>query len=363
MRTSLPEDFAIGILGGGQLGMYIAEAAAKLEIPTLAWAPKGDNPAERTATHHLPAEYNDPGALLIFTKLSRVVTLEFENVPLGLLMEIEKRRPVKPSAHVLNIAQDRANEKRFFGCSRIPTNRTALVDENHPPSLFDSTNPKFRFPALLKTRRLGYDGKGQVEIPTLNELHAGWQKHSRVPCILEEKIPFKTEVSVIVARGQGKSIAAYPPIENVHVNGILHQSFCPGPNVNECVAEKATAIAIKIAEELDVIGLIAVEMFVLEDDTVLVNEIAPRPHNSGHGTIDACEVSQYEQLVRAICGFPLGSTTPHSGWIMTNIVGDDVSLVEATLDKNDGLFIHDYGKKECRPGRKMGHYTQLFDLK
>lgn len=343
----------IGILGGGQLGRMTALAAARLGYRCLVFEPQADCPASHVAGH-VQADYADREALARFADAVDVVTLEFENVPTDALDYLAARVPVRPDARALAVAQHRAEEKGFLNRAGIETAPwSGIADE----AGLAAANASIGVPSVLKTARLGYDGKGQVMLGADDSLENAWARLDRVDCVLEGFVRFEREVSVIAARSLSGEVRCFPAVENEHRNHILHRTIAPAA-VAPAVAAQAQAIAARTIEALDMVGLLAVEMFVTGDGAVLVNEIAPRPHNSGHWTIDACATSQFEQLVRAVCGLPLGSTEPVAPAEMINLLGDDVGDWKTILAE-PGARLHLYGKPEVRPGRKMGHVTRL----
>jgi len=300
------------------------------------------------------AEFDDEAALAVFAEKVDVVTFEFENVPAESADFLAQRRPVRPGPEVLRIAQDRLKEKDFLRSIDVAT---APYQEVASLSGLRRAMRDRGQHAVLKTVRLGYDGKGQVMIGPETDLAEAWRAMGAELGILEGFVDFACEISVIVARTPTGSSAAYPPVENQHTNHILDTTLAPA-RIGAEVAMRAEAIARHVAEKLDLVGLLAVEMFVTQKDEVLVNEIAPRPHNSGHWTIDACATSQFEQFVRAICGLPLGPTERHSDAIMKNLIGADIEKWREWI-ADPAAKLHVYGKTEARPGRKMGHVTRL----
>ncbi len=344
----------IGILGDGQLGRMIALAAAKLGYRCHTFADTPDSPAAQVCAASTLADYRDTAALDRFAAAVDVVTLEFENVPEESVRYLAGRVPVRPGPSVLAVAQDRMLEKNFLNGIGIATAPYAHVTDL--PSL-EAAVARIGRPAVLKTAKFGYDGKGQVTIGPDTDLAAAFAETKTDHAVLEGWVDYALEISVIVGRGLDGAMAAYVPVENRHVNHILDTTIAPA-GIAPGIAARAGEIARKAAEALKVIGLLAVEMFVTLDGEVLVNEIAPRPHNSGHWTIDACDVSQFQQLVRAICGLPLGSTERHSDAEMKNLIGDEVLQWPALLAE-PGARLHLYGKTAIRPGRKMGHVTRL----
>ena len=350
----LPPGSTIGILGGGQLGRMTAMAAARLGYRTHIFTPEADSPAAQVSAAATVASFGDAAALARFAAAVDVATCEFENVPAAALRRVAAKRPVLPRPEIIAIAQDRLCEKNFLRSIDIATTAfRAVADE---AALAEAARELGR-PAVLKTVRLGYDGKGQVLLDADMPAAEAWRRMGAPRGILEGFVDFRCEISVIVARGSDGALAAYPAVENRHVNHILDTTVAPARLAPETAAE-ATAIARRIAERLDLVGILAVEMFVTRAGAILVNELAPRPHNSGHWTIDACLTSQFEQLVRAIGGLPLGATERHADAVMTNLIGRDVETWRSVLDEPDAK-LHLYGKKAVRPGRKMGHVTRL----
>jgi 5-(carboxyamino)imidazole ribonucleotide synthase len=344
----------IGILGGGQLGRMTALAALALGYRCHVYCPIPDSPAKLATHFATTASYENKLALGRFAKAVDVITFEFENVPADTAEFLAERKPVRPGPNALRIAQDRLKEKNFLGSIGVATAPyRAVTSAKELRNAVDAIGPR----GILKTVRLGYDGKGQVPIRAETDLAATWRSFGDAGGILESFVEFACEISVIVARGEGGKWATYAAVENQHVHGILDTTIAPA-RVSADVAMRAEAIARHIAEKLDLIGLLAVEMFVTHRGEVLVNEIAPRPHNSGHWTIDACYTSQFEQLVRAICGLPLGSPAHHSDAVMKNLIGADIAKWREASN-NPLQKIHLYGKDVAAPGRKMGHVTTL----
>jgi 5-(carboxyamino)imidazole ribonucleotide synthase len=361
MNDAAPERLdpgsTIGILGDGQLGRMIALAAARLGYRCHTFADTPDSPAAQVCAASTLADYRDTRALDAFADAVDVVTLEFENIPEDSVRYLAGRVPVRPGPDVLAVAQDRMLEKDFLNSIGIPTAPYAHVTDL--PSL-EAAVARIGRPSVLKTAKFGYDGKGQVAIGRDTDLAGALKETNTDHAVLEGWVDFALEISVIVARGLNGEVAAYVPVENRHVNHILDTTIVPA-GVSPGIAARAGEIARKAAESLNVIGLLAIEMFVTWKGEVLVNEIAPRPHNSGHWTIDACAISQFQQLVRAICGLPLGSTERHSDAVMKNLIGDEANQWLDLLAE-PGARLHLYGKSEIRPGRKMGHVTRLRPL-
>jgi 5-(carboxyamino)imidazole ribonucleotide synthase len=338
---SVPPGGTIGILGGGQLGRMLALAAARLGLKTHIYAPESDSPAFDVSAAHTVAAYDDAGALDAFARGCDVVTFEFENIPAESAARIGK---VFPSAATLRITQDRFEEKNFVGGLGLKTAPFVKVDAAMEGA------------GILKTRRFGYDGKGQAKVNGAREIADALARFHGAPCILEGIVDFAFEASVIAARGRDGAFAAYDPPENAHGDHILRRSSVPS-RLTAAQVEEAKAIARTIADALGYVGVLAVELFVARDGALLVNEIAPRVHNSGHWTIDACLVSQFEQHIRAVAGWPLGDPRRHSDAVMENLIGDEAADWQALAAKGGAL--HLYGKRDIRAGRKMGHITRL----
>ena len=350
----LPAGSCIGILGGGQLGRMLALAAAPLGYTCHIFEPATAPPAGQVADHVTTADYLDEAALTAFAEAVDVVTLEFENVPAACVEFLAEIVPVHPGAQALATAQDRLVEKDFidkFGCATAPYRAVGSLDDLH--AAIDALGVT----AVLKTRRLGYDGKGQVMLTPASDLADTWRALGEVPSILEGFVAFDGEISVIAARGLDGAVKPYAPIANQHRNHILDISTMPA-ELDEALAGRARAMAADLLEALDYVGIMAVEMFV-SGQNLLVNELAPRVHNSGHGTIEGAVTSQFEQHIRAICGLPLGATDLLGRVEMTNLIGDDVDQIPQLLAE-PGAHVHLYGKDEVRAGRKMGHVTRVF---
>lgn len=345
----------IGIIGGGQLGRMTAIAAANMGYKTHIYTPEHDSPASHVADYTTVAKYDDKAALKKFADSVRVISYEFENIPYSTLHYLEGLTVVRPGWKALHVSQNRLREKATFDEVKVPTNRYYHVaDEKHLIDGFKTLGSK---KCILKTAELGYDGKGQVVINSENELGAAWERLYKREAIMEEFVPFEKEISVIIARGVDNRHVIFPVGENVHVRGILDTSVVPA-KVPADVVKHAENYALKIAEHLHLVGLLAVEFFVTKDGKVLANEIAPRPHNSGHWTMDGCVTSQFEQFVRAISGLPLGSVEQHSHVMMKNLIGNDADKWGDIL-KDPSAKLHLYGKTEARPGRKMGHVNYV----
>ena len=349
----IPPGSTIGIMGSGQLGRMTALAAARLGYRCHVFSPEADGPAEQVAAATV-ALYSDVAALERFAAEVDVVTFEFENVPHDCVKLLSRRVRVRPGWKCLHISQDRLREKDFLATIGVPT---AAYEKIAGADALARAAAKLGRPAVLKTTRLGYDGKGQVLVGEDTDPQAAWTEMGADEGILESFIDFEREISVIVARTHDGQLSAFDPVENHHVDHILDITIAPAP-ISPALAHDAVDIAGRIAQSMDLVGLLAVEMFVTRQGEILVNEIAPRPHNSGHWTIDACLTSQFEQFVRAICGLPLGSPERHSDAVMKNLIGADIeSWPELLSDAR--AKVHLYGKTKTRPGRKMGHVTRL----
>jgi 5-(carboxyamino)imidazole ribonucleotide synthase len=355
MPEALPPGSTIGILGGGQLGRMLALAAARLGLKTHIYSDEPDVPAFDVSAFSTVGSFADEAALREFAASVDVVTCEFENVPARALEIAGKKAPVHPPAKAFAVAQDRLVEKDFMRGLGIQV--ADYADVHDEQSLRDAL-AHVQLPAILKTRRFGYDGKGQALVRNEAEALAALTDLRGQAALIERLVAFEREISVLVVRGEDGTHKFYDPVENVHQNGILAISRAPARISADC-AEEARAIAGKVAEALGHVGVLCVEMFQREEaPRLLVNEIAPRVHNSGHWTIDACLVSQFENHIRAIAGWPLGGTERHSDVVMTNLIGADVERWRE-LAAEEGVAVHLYGKAEARPGRKMGHTTRL----
>jgi 5-(carboxyamino)imidazole ribonucleotide synthase len=353
----------LGLLGGGQLGRMFSMAAQSLGYKVCVVDPGDDSPAGSVADRHIRADYLDPDALATLASLCAAATTEFENVPAAALDYLSRHIRVAPSAASVAIAQDRISEKTFLAGRGFAVAPFAVLRASDDLA---SLSPSL-FPGIVKSARFGYDGKGQVHVRTANDAAEALAQLQGRPCVLEQRIDLACEVSVVVARTDHRDTLAWPVAENRHRDGILDVSIVPA-RVSKAIADEASAVAAAIAEALDYRGVLCVEMFVARDGALLVNEVAPRPHNSGHYTIDACITSQFEQQVRVLASQPLGATTQHSPAVMVNVLGD---AWFAENDSNprapdwrsvlahDRAKLHLYGKAEPRRGRKMGHVTCL----
>jgi len=345
----------IGILGGGQLGRMLALAAARLGFKCHIFAPNPDSPAFDVVHRVTCADYGDTQALDRFAADADVVTYEFENVPAEAATFLAARVPVLPDQNVLATTQDRLAEKNFIAALGIGTARYVSVDA--PGELADAL-ARIGRPAVLKTRRFGYDGKGQATIQNGTSPETAWREVGGQPCILEAFVPFAREVSVIAARARDGAVECFDVTENEHRNHILKISRVPA-TLPEAAAREARRIAETIAQKFSYVGVLAVEMFELGDGGLLVNEIAPRVHNSGHWTLDGASVSQFEQHIRAVAGWPLAKPLRHGRVEMINLIGSEVDDYRTWLTV-PGAAVHLYGKAATRPGRKMGHVTRVF---
>jgi 5-(carboxyamino)imidazole ribonucleotide synthase len=356
LTAPVPPGGTIGILGGGQLGRMLVLAAARLGLKVHVFCDNPQSPAFQVCEAHTLGKFGDLPAVAKFAASCDAVTLEFENVPAATADYIAQSRPMNPGATALRVAQDRFEEKSFVRSLGLKTPHFFAVDT--------AADARDAFAQLggngvLKTRRMGYDGKGQAKIASAGDVIGALASFHDAPSILEAFVDFAFEASVVAARGMDGDFAAYDPPENAHENHILRCSTVPG-RLTAAQAAEAKAIAKTIADALGYVGVLAVELFVLKDGSLLVNEIAPRVHNSGHWTIEACAVSQFEQHIRAVAGWPLGDPARHADAVMENIIGEEASDWRAFARKSGSL--HLYGKAEIRPGRKMGHFTTLSPL-
>jgi 5-(carboxyamino)imidazole ribonucleotide synthase len=354
----------LGMLGGGQLGRMFCFAAQAMGYRVAVLDPDQSSPAGSVADRHIRAAYNDEIALTELARLCAAVSTEFENVPAQSLDFLGRTIPVSPAGRCVAIAQDRLAEKQFIrGCGVPVAPYLALQSREALEALSDQALQEV-LPGILKTARLGYDGKGQTGVTTPAEVRAAHALLDHVACVLEKRLPLAYEVSALVARGADGCARVYPLAQNIHVDGILAQTMVPAPDVVPAVVEQAQNAALSIAEALGYVGVLCIEFFVLQDGTLVANEMAPRPHNSGHYTVDACATSQFEQQVRAMTRLPLGDPRQHSPAVMLNLLGDvwfdGETPVAPAWDRVAALAparLHLYGKEAARPGRKMGHIT------
>ncbi len=344
----------LGVLGGGQLGRFFVIAARQMGYRVAVLDPDHGSPAGALADWHLAAGYEDPAALEELAASCVAITTEFENVPAGSLAILARRCRVAPSSDCVAVSQDRIREKAALAAHGLPVGGYATV---HAETDLDRAE---LYPGILKRARFGYDGKGQARVASPAEARAAWQGFERAPCVLEGLVALDCEVSVVVARGADGATAPFPVAENRHSHGILDVSIVPA-RVPDSLAREAQAMAARLATALDYVGVLGVEFFV-SGGRLLVNEIAPRPHNSGHYTMEACATSQYAQQVRALCGLPLGEPRLLSPVVMVNVLGDAWKAGEPDWSAVLGeprAHLHLYGKSSARPGRKMGHFTVL----
>jgi 5-(carboxyamino)imidazole ribonucleotide synthase len=345
----------LGLLGGGQLGRMFTVAARTLGYRVTVLDPDPHSPAAEFATGHLNTPYTDPDALDALARTCAAVTTEFENAPAEALDALAERVIVRPAGSAVAVAQDRRREKAFFAGNGFPVGAHAVIESSAD---FGRALEQVKLPALLKTARFGYDGKGQARVDEPDQLGSLFTQWKGVPCVLEELLALEREISVVLARGDDGEVAVFPVAENRHARGILDLTIAPA-RIPDALAQEATALASRLATQLNYVGVLAVEMFVV-GGRLLMNEIAPRPHNSGHYTIDACRTSQFEQQVRVLCGLPLGDPSQHTPAVMVNLLGDIWRGDEpdwAAVLRHPGAHLHLYGKREARPGRKMGHVT------
>ncbi|WP_293898178.1 5-(carboxyamino)imidazole ribonucleotide synthase [Phenylobacterium sp.] len=354
----LPPGSTLGILGGGQLGRMLALAAARLGFDVAVLERDADSPAGRVAAHCIVGAYADPAALAQLAALANVVTYEFENVPAEAVLTLQSLGVVvAPGPEALAVAQDRVAEKQFLNASGAPTVAFAsAASAEQAVAVAAEMGP----PVLMKTRREGYDGKGQRWVEHAPDAAAAFKALGGVPVILEAPADFVRELSIIAARGRDGATAIYPLAENHHEGGILRRSLAPA-TVSPALADQAERIAARILQGLDYVGVVGIELFEMRDGRLLVNEIAPRVHNTGHWTQDGCEVDQFEQHIRAVAGWPLGPTAAHHRVEMLNLLGDEADAWPRLAHEPE-TRLHLYGKRDAKPGRKMGHVNKLKPL-
>ena len=358
--SSNAEPLTLGVMGGGQLGRMFVHAAQTMGYFTAVLDPDANSPAGRVSHRHIQTGYTDPEGLKQLAACSAAITTEFENVPAPALRELAKLRPVSPGADAVAIAQDRAAEKAHFVKCGVPCAPYAVIET--AAQLEDALSHKL-LPGILKTTRMGYDGKGQVRVTDATALRAAWQALKQVPCVLEKMLPLHLECSVIVARGRDGQMVNFPVQRNLHREGILAVTEVYEGHLPEALQQQAVAAARSIADGVQYVGVLCVEFFVLQDGSMVVNEMAPRPHNSGHYTLDACDQSQFDLQVRTLAGLPLTQPRQHSAAIMLNLLGDVWFDANNTLRLPNwaavlalpGTHLHLYGKTEARKARKMGH--------
>ncbi|MCW5623753.1 MAG: 5-(carboxyamino)imidazole ribonucleotide synthase [Burkholderiales bacterium] len=349
----------LGLLGGGQLGRMFTMAAQSMGYRVVVVDPGSHSPAGSVADDHLRADYLDPDALDELGRRCAAVTTEFENVPAEALRRLATHCVVSPSADSVAVAQDRIREKRFLAGVGLGTAPFAVIEQSAD---LDALDPSL-LPGILKRARFGYDGKGQARVATPAQARAAFEAMGGEPCVLEQKLDLALEISVVVARGFDDEVRTFPVAENAHAHGILDVSVVPA-RISAAQAQAARDATVRVAEALDYRGVLCVEYFILQDGRLLANEIAPRPHNSGHYTIDGCFTSQFEQQARVMCGLPLGDTALHGPAVMVNLLGDVWAAGEPDwihVLRHPRAKLHLYGKTEARPGRKMGHFTVLGD--
>ena len=353
MTEFLPAGSVIGILGGGQLGRMLSVAASRLGYRCHIYDPSPEPPAGHVAEHVTTAPWDDAEALAQFAARVDVITFEFENIPTATLDLLEPLRPIRPGRRALSVSQDRLTEKEFLRGLGLETAPFAAVSSADELALAVAD---LGTPAILKTRRMGYDGKGQARIDSAVDIQPAWDAMQGAPAILEGFVTFSHEISVIAARGLTGEVAAFDPGENMHEAGILRETRVParlsGPQRSDAVL-----LAANILNALDYVGVLGVELFVTNDG-LIVNEIAPRVHNSGHWTQNGCSTDQFEQHIRAVAGLPLGDGGRHADVVMENLIGDDLNRVPELLREKD-VAVHLYGKPEARAGRKMGHVNRI----
>lgn len=358
--SSIKPGAMLGLLGGGQLGRMFAMAAQSMGYRVTVLDPAEDSPAGNIAERHLCADYLDDAALRELSTSCAAVTTEFENVPAEALQFLEQHCVVSPHAQSVSIAQNRLLEKQFLAVNGFAVAPfMAIRDDN---DLAAEITTRF-FPGILKVSQFGYDGKGQIRINAPYELTNAFASLQQQPCVLEQLLPLACEISVIVARGFDGEISLFPVAENQHAHGILDITVVPA-RISDEIVQQARKMATEVAIKLDYRGVLCIEFFVLSDGRLLINEIAPRPHNSGHYTLDACITSQFEQQARILCSLPQGSTELLTAAVMVNLLGDLWQTGEPDWNlvlRNPATKLHLYGKREARPGRKMGHFTVLAD--
>ncbi|EEX09945.1 phosphoribosylaminoimidazole carboxylase, ATPase subunit [Ruegeria lacuscaerulensis ITI-1157] len=353
MSDPLQPGAVIGILGGGQLGRMLSMAAARLGFVTHIFEPGANPPAGQVAHSVTTASYEDAEALAAFAQSVDVITYEFENIPTEALDVLESHRPIRPGREALRVSQDRLTEKTFL--QGLGLNTAPFADVTDLDSL-QAAIERIGTPAILKTRRFGYDGKGQARLKSPEDARAALADMQGAPAILEGFVSFSHEVSIIAARGLDGQVACFDPGENVHRDGILHTTTVPA-RLSPALRTDAVLLAANILNALDYVGVMGVELFVTPQG-LIVNEIAPRVHNSGHWTQNGCAVDQFEQHIRAVAGWPLGDGQRHADVVMENLIGDDMDRVPELAQQRD-VALHLYGKAEVKPGRKMGHFNRI----
>ncbi len=360
------------MVGGGQLGRMFCFAAQAMGYRVAVLDPDATSPAGAVADRHIRAPYDDPAALTELARLCAAISTEFENVPAASLDALAKSTFVSPAGRCVAVAQDRIAEKRFIAAAGVPVAPHVVIESREALAAIGDEALAAVLPGILKTARMGYDGKGQIRVTNAEEVREAHASLGGVPCVLEKRLPLKFEVSALIARGVSGASVVYPLAQNVHRDGVLSHTIVPAPDASAALVQQAQQAALQIAAKLGYVGVLCVEFFVLEDGSLVANEMAPRPHNSGHYTTDACATSQFEQQVRAMTGMPLGDPRQHSPAVMLNILGDvwfAVGAGETKVQKGaapvtppwdqvaamPSARLHLYGKEEARPGRKMGH--------
>lgn len=354
MRVILPGQ-TIGIIGGGQLGRMMALAAKQSGFKIAVLDPTPNSPCGQVADVEITAAFHDANALEQLAEMSDVVTFEFENIDADSLDGIAEKVWIPQGTDILRITQDRILEKRAIEKSGV---RVAPFAEVYDREDLNQALQVIGFPSVLKTARGGYDGKGQLVLWSEVDLQLAGDILAHGPCVLEQFIPFEKEISVIVTRKGDGEFRVFPVVENIHVNNILHETIAPA-RISEAAQGAAIDMAYQLAVSLDLVGTLAIEMFLVSEDEILINELAPRPHNSGHYSIEACVTSQFEQHIRAVCNWPLGQTEMHMNAVMVNVLGEHVDGVIGAIVENPEWKVHFYGKEEAKTGRKMGHITIL----
>lgn len=355
MSSPLLPGATLGVLGGGQLGRMFCMAARNMGYRTVVLDPDPKSPAAEVADHHLQADYTHSDSLVEMANMCDAITTEFENVPAESLKFLSSHKPVHPSAEAVAIARHRIQEKDYAKNAGLNPAPYALIRSTED---FDGAIAITGLPAIIKTTTLGYDGKGQQVIKEKAQLETAFNDLGQVECVLERKMDLALEISVLLARNTKGEVACYPPAENEHVNGVLHKSIVPA-RVDETIAETARQQAIGLASKINYVGILAIEFFITTDNQLIFNEMAPRPHNSGHFTMDAAVVSQFEQQVRVMCGLTPGDARLTSPVVMINLLGDLWPVNWRICLDDPALKLHLYGKHEARSGRKMGHFNLL----
>jgi 5-(carboxyamino)imidazole ribonucleotide synthase len=346
----------LGVLGGGQLGRMFTIAAHQMGYQVTVLDPDLDSPAGRIADQFIHADYTDTAALRQMREQCAAITTEFENIPAETLALLAKTCPVSPDAQSVAIAQNRIAEKQYLQSNGFSVAPFAVIDD-----IEKTHHVQDLFPGILKVSQFGYDGKGQWQVDNQSGLNTAFKELGSVPCVLEKKLPLSCELSIVLARSANGSMESFSVIENRHVNGILDISIVPA-RIDATIAQRADTMARRLADALNYQGVLCVEFFVVQNDQLLINEIAPRPHNSGHFSIDACVTSQFEQQVRTLCNLPLGNVALHQPCVMVNLLGDiwqEKAPDWTRILDQPSAKLHLYGKKEARAGRKMGHFTVM----